>query len=248
MRRPSLVIALALAAAATVALALPRPATADGPTAAPARPFATISVTGTTELAIAPDEAWVHIGVETFRPSIDLAVADNDKRIAGVLAALRSAGIAPADMSTTMMSLAETDRYESGDRRVHGFQVSRSLVARVRDLARLEALLQQILKSGATHLREIVFSHSQLAQKKAEARTAAMKAARDKAELMAKAVGQGVGRAVKVTEGGPGFQTQASNTYANEVLNMGGQTLDGQTIAAGRIRVEIGVAVDFELL
>lgn len=251
MRAHVLIVAPIVALALALPFAL-RSASADpsGPlsTTGP-RPFPTIAVTGTTELALAPDEAWVHVGVETFLPTMERAVEDNDRRIAAVITAIKNTGVQPADLTTTTMSLAETDRYEPGDRRVHGFQVTRSLVARVRDLPRLERLLQAILEAGATHLREVRFSHSQLADKKAAARTAAMKAARDKADLMAGAIGQRVGRAVSIRESGAGPAFAAgANSYANEVLNVGGTVVDGPTIAAGRIRIEVSVAVDFELM
>ncbi|MCC6625068.1 MAG: SIMPL domain-containing protein [Deltaproteobacteria bacterium] len=253
MRPIHVLTAAVLALALPLTLALPSASADPSPAGASpvpaARPFPTIAVTGTTELALAPDEAWVHVGVETFLPTMERAVEDNDRRIAAVIAALKDAGIQSADLTTTMMSLAETDRFEGADRRTHGFQVSRSLVARVRDLGKLERLLQSIVKAGATHLREVRFSHSKLADKKAEARTAAMKAARDKAALMAGALGQQVGRAVVIREAGagPAFAS-GGNSYANEVLNIGGAVVDGPTIAAGRIRIEVSVAVDFELL
>jgi len=250
--RPLAIVALTLPA---LAIALPfalGDAVADPPATASSaaqRPFPTIAVTGTTELALAPDEAWVHVGVVTFLPTVDRAVADNDKRIAAVLAALRAAGVQPADLTTTHMSLAETERYHPGEVRERGFQVSRSLVARVRDLGKLEGILQAVVKAGATQLHEVRLSHSSLGEKKAEARTAAMKAARAKAEAMAAALGQSVGRAVAIREAGagPAFASGAGS-YANETLNFGGQVLDAQTIAAGRIRIEITVSVELELL
>ena len=85
-------------------------------------------MTGTTELAIAPDEAWVHLGVETFLPTMDAAVSDNDKRMSAVIAALKLAGVAASDLTTEIMNLAETDRYQAGAQ-AHGWQVRRALVA-----------------------------------------------------------------------------------------------------------------------
>jgi uncharacterized protein len=211
------------------------------------RPFPLITVSGTSELAIAPDEAWVHLGVESFFPTMESSVSDNDKRIKALLDTLRQGGIDAADIATTLMSLAETERYEDANRRVRGWQISRSLVARVRHLDRLETLLQALVRAGATHLRDVHFTHSQLAAKKGEARVAATQAARAKAAAMAAAIGQTIGHAVTVREVGQGRRAATFSDYSNAVVNAGGTPLEGQTIAAGRVRVEVEVEAAFEL-
>lgn len=241
----ALVAALALAVTAPLDLRSAIGAEPVGGATTGSRPAPTISVSGTTELAVAPDEAWIHLRVESFFPTMRASVGDNDTRIAAVLKALAAAGIGPADLATEAMSLAETDRFEDAGRKTHGWQISRAVTARVRDLATLERTLQDIIAAGATHIDRVVFSHSKLADKKADARDAAMRAARDKAERMAGALGQHVGKAVVIREGGVGG---SSPTYANAILNEGGTPLSGATIAAGRIRVDVSVDVDFELL
>ncbi|MFO0744129.1 MAG: SIMPL domain-containing protein [Myxococcota bacterium] len=254
MRLPAPLLLLATAlVATTVPLALrsangAEPTPAGTAASAGVRPFPTVSVSGTTELAVAPDEAWIHLRVESFFATMESSVADNDKRMSSILTTLKAAGIAPADLATEAMTLAETDHYEDGQKKIHGWQISRSLTARVRDLDKLERLLQSVIKAGATNIDGVRFAHSQINDKKAEARASAMKAARDKAELMASALGQHVGKALTIREGGAGAVPFATNVYANEVLNQGGTPLSGETIAAGRIRVEVSVDVEFELL
>jgi len=241
-------VAFALAAVA-VPLGLDHATAQPAPAAAAAeRPFPTITVEGTTELTIAPDEAWVHLGVTSFFTVLEKSVADNDRRITAVLSALEAQGIAAADIATQQMSLAETDRYESDQRRTHGWQVQRQLVARVRDLDKLEGLLQRVIGAGATNIDEVRFSHSQLTSKKADARVAAMKAARDKAEAMAGALGQKIGRAISIDEVSAFAGPIGQSTYGNTMMNAGGQVLDAATVVAGRIAVNVSVGVRFELL
>jgi uncharacterized protein YggE len=223
------------------------------------RPFPLLTVSGTTELAVAPDEAWVHLGVVSFFSTMESSIEDNDKRIKAILSVVRQGavggspaspgfGIDAADIATTHMNLSETDRYDGPGKQVRGWEVSRSLVVRVRRLDRLETLLQAVINAGATHLRDVHFTHSQLGDKKGEARVAAMKAARDKANAMAAAIGQKVGKAVTVTEQNNGSRVATFSDYSNAVVNAGGTALEGETIAAGRVRVSVAVEIAFELL
>jgi len=247
---------VALSAAAVFALACgvtaldqPTPAaradTAEAPREAP-RPFPTLSVSGVAQVSIAPNEAWLHLGVDSFFSEMDAAVADNNERIKSVLRVLRDAGLTGENLQTDIMSLSETDRYVANVKH-HGFQVQRNITARVTDLEKVEALLLDLMRSGVTRIDSVKFSHTELSSKKAEARVQALQAARKKAEAMAGALGQRVEGAITVTEGYPGVSSIQQPTYTNMVVNAGGTSVDGDTFASGRILINVQVSAVFEL-
>ncbi|TNF24002.1 MAG: DUF541 domain-containing protein [Deltaproteobacteria bacterium] len=217
----------------------------DLPREAP-RPFPTLSVSGVAEVSIAPDEAWLHLGVDSFFSDLDAAVEDNDERIKSVMKVLHDAGLSGKNLQTDIMSLDETTRYVAKVE-LRGYQVRRNITARVTDLGKVESLLQALVRSGVTRIDSVRFSHTQLAAKKAEARVEALKAARQKAEAMATALGQRVDKAVTVTEGYPGVSTISQPTYTNFVVNAGGASVDGDTFASGRIQIAVQVSAVFEL-
>jgi len=224
------------------------PARADAHLPAEPRPFATLRVEGTSEIALAPDEAWIRFGVTSFLTTLDEAVADNDRRMSAALEAARRAGVPASDIASEAMSLAETERFESGNVRRRGVEVRREANLRIRDLGKLEDLLMELMRAGVSHIHHVRFHHSDLTAKKAEARLEAVAAARAKARAMARALGQDIGRAVTIEEGLHGHAAPTAATYANVVRNEGGVALDGATIVAGRISVTMGVRVTFELL
>src|SRR3954469_3902799 len=68
-------------------------------------PPPTISVTGEASVSVAPDLAEVDGGVTTQAKTAREASDANNKAMAAVLAALKSAGVADADLRTSRLSL-----------------------------------------------------------------------------------------------------------------------------------------------
>ena len=69
---------------------------------------------------------------------------------------------------------------------------------------RFEEFFAEILQTGVSAVSSVKFESSKLRENKDRAREMAMKAAKEKATAMAAAVGQTIGRAIKITEGNVG--------------------------------------------
>ncbi|MCB9733955.1 MAG: SIMPL domain-containing protein [Deltaproteobacteria bacterium] len=209
-------------------------------------PGPTITVTGVTEITMAPDMASLRVGVVAFEKDRARAVDDTKARAERVLTAIRKLGVPASDVATDVLAIGETTRYVGGVAR-EGVEARRDVVVTVRKLDVLEPLVTAMLDAGATNVSDIRFSRSDLTALKASARERAVQAARDKARAMAKAIGQDIGPAVALSEVPPSSPTTISPVYSNAVIAAGGASLSGATIESGQVHLTVTIYADFAL-
>lgn len=189
------IVATILAAAALTVASLP-----SGPATNPrlvagadpsSTPEHTLSVTGTGTVSIAPDVADIRLGVVISRPTVTAARADAATAMTAVIAALRSAGIAAADIQTSTLSLQPQYDYSNGGSapRLIGYQFSNQVSATVRNLDSLGGAIDGAIAAGATTLDSVTFRVDDPTAAQAQARTAAVADARAKANALAAAAG-----------------------------------------------------------
>ncbi|MFE3837655.1 SIMPL domain-containing protein [Pseudogemmobacter sonorensis] len=212
--RPSARKGLSFAAlvAAAIALSAPLAAPARAQAApdavsAPAAAPAVISVTGQASVARAPDMATVSIGVTTQARSAAEALSDNSAAMAGVIARLRAAGVADAEIQTSGLSVSPNwtgyDSSSSGPS-ISGYTASNMVTVRITALDGLGSVLDAAVADGANTLGGVNFGLVDPAPALDEARKLAVADARAKAELFAQAAGVALGPIVSITEGGGG--------------------------------------------
>jgi uncharacterized protein YggE len=222
----------------------------------------TISVTGSADVQVAPDRAELALGVESKDPSLAVATRDNDARVRRVLAFLRDKGIPEERIQTDYISIVPVyDPHES--RRLDHYQVRKTITASVSDLPGFDALLTGAVERGITHVLDVTFRTTELRRHRDEARTQATRAAREKAEKMAAALGARVGPVTQLRDNvwggwypaaGSGWERwqmrgAAGGFAQNVVMNAGGggSGEDDGTIATGRVKVSATVEATFRL-
>src|ERR1700712_1649295 len=123
--------------------------------------------------------------------------------MAGLLAALKTAGVQPRDIATSNVSLQPQYRYENNQPPViTGYQASNTVSIRFRDIAKSGAILDILVKQGANQIDGPSLAIDQPDAALDEARADAVKRARARAELYARAAGLSVSRIVSITESG----------------------------------------------
>ena len=162
-----------------------------------------LDVTATGKTTRVPDLATIRAGVVTQAPTAAQALGDNAQRMAGVLAALKKAGIEARDVATANVSLQPQYRYEDNKPPViTGYQATNSVSIRFRDIAKSGAILDTLVAQGANQIEGPSLSLDQPDAALDEARVDAVKRARARAELYAKAAGLSVTRILTISEGG----------------------------------------------
>lgn len=193
-RAVSLAAALLAAGVSTVATAQMQP---HGPMITGTR----LDVSARGEVTRVPDVALINAGVVTQGADGATAMRDNAARMARMVAALRKAGIAERDLSTASISLSPQYRYvENQAPVITGYQASNQLNVRFRDIAKSGSVLDTLVKEGANQINgpSMMLDNPQAAMD--EARIAAVKNARARADLYARATGMTVKRIVSISE------------------------------------------------
>src|SRR5690606_1381610 len=164
----------------------------------------TIRVTGEGTVTAPPDMAIVSVGVVTRAPTAAEAMAQNSKAMSGVIAAAKQTGIEARDLETSRLSLQPQYSYPGqGSReapKLVGYEASNNVSIRVRVLDKLGGLLDQLVTSGANQVRGIELTLAEPGPLRDQARTAAMKDAVRRAEMLADAAGVRIVRLFSATE------------------------------------------------
>ena len=181
-----------------VAVMLALLVSACGPTtinqAAP--PLRTLSVTGSGQTYLAPDIAYINVGVHTEKPTAAEAVAENTTQTQTVIDAIKKFGIDAKDIRTTNFSIWPTDKYDPVSGAPTGektYSVDNTVYVTVRDLDKLGDLLDTVVKAGANNVNSVQFD---VADKDAALKTARADAVKDgqaKAKELAEASGLSLG-------------------------------------------------------
>ncbi len=230
---------------------------------APVRPNTnTISVSGDAQINVVPDKISITLGVESINPNLYEAKSANDAGCAGILAVTQTFKINPKDVQTDYISIQPQYDPHTG-LTIVGYAVRRSIVITLRDISKFDALLNSAVDHGANAVLGVQFMTSDLRKYRDQARESAIKAAKEKADLLAGALGQKAGKAVSINEQQNGWWSsygsynygwgrsngymQSQNVSQNMSSEVSGGNDSGATLAPGQTQVRATVQVTFEL-
>src|SRR5215467_8125694 len=134
-----------------------------------------VRVIGTADVKTVPDQAVVELGVEKQSVSAALAKKSADAAAQDILADLRRNGVAEKDMQTTFLALRPQFNYRKG-MKISYFVAEQTILFTVRDLPRLDSLLESLIKAGGNRIDSIRYEVSDLRKYRDEARDLAVKA------------------------------------------------------------------------
>ena len=186
--------------------ALPGRAQTGNPLAAAER-LITLSATG--EVTAKPDTAFINSGVTTTARKADEALAQNSQAMNRIVDALIELGLDEHDIKTVNFSISPQQKYYSDGRTplITGYRVYNAARIRVRRIADISKILDQIVKLGSNQVTGIKFSVDDKDALLDEARRRAIREARRRAQLYAKAAGVKLGRVMAITEQGARLPT-----------------------------------------
>jgi hypothetical protein len=252
MKRLSL--APAFAALSLCALAAPLPALAQdvssGPMVAPGNTMLTVSAEGRSSRA--PDLAVFTAGVATTGKTAGEALSENSAAMNRVIQALKRAGIAERDVQTSNLSLNPV--YASRPRSANsleeeippilGYRANNTVTVKQRKLEQYGRVIDTLVASGANQVNGPEFQMDEPDAAMDEARTQAIRKARERANLYARAAGLRVVRILTISEGG-GYSPRPPVMYARAAMDAaeGAPT----PVAAGEVEVQVNISVSFEL-
>jgi uncharacterized protein len=219
--------------------------TSAAPLAAQSAPtLLTVAAEGRVERA--PDVADLSAGVVTQAATASEALRLNAQRMTSVIAALKRTGIADRDIQTSGLNLNPQYLYrENQPPQLTGYQVMNNVSVRVRDLDNMGRTIDALVAQGSNQINGPSFRLDKPDIALDEARVAAIRKARERAELYAKATGLRVGRIAQISETGG----MVPPPYPMPVARMESMAAkDASTpIAPGEVEASLTVNVTFEL-
>lgn len=217
---------------------------------------AQISVSGSAEIKVAPDEIRLSVGVETRDENLGTAKGQNDERMTKALAFIKGSGARDQDVQTDFMSVDPVYDGPTPRTKPTSFLVRKSIEIRWVQVKTLDAFIAGLLTNGVTTIHGIEFRTTQLRKHRDAARALAIRAATEKADALAAELGVRRGKVQTVSandwSGGVGrsggfWGGRTGGMYQNTVQNAGGggaEVTDG-TLAIGQISVAASVNVSF---
>jgi uncharacterized protein YggE len=191
MKTKSFIVFAVLAVALLASACQPTTSSAGGQA-----PVRTLSVAGNGQAYLAPDIAYIYIGVHTEKLTAAEAVEENTTETQALIEAIQAFGIDPQDIRTTNFSIWPIDQFDPGTGRPTGdkmYAVDNTVYVTVRELDKLGDLLDTAVQAGANTVNSVQFDVSDKDAGLQEARIEAMKDAEQQATQLAEAAGLALG-------------------------------------------------------
>ena len=232
-------------------------ATAQGVAPAGCDPARSLQVSGSASINVVPDRVAIQLGIVSNAASAEESQAANLQSSQAVIAAIKALGIEPKDIVTDGYDL--TLVYADNEQmKVKGYRTTMMIAVTLRDPSKTRDVLVAATRAGANTVGNVEFSTTELRKYRDEARTLALQAAKEKAELLTSTVGASTGCVLSINEGS---QYGYSNWYYNSSASMGQNVMqnaeslpsaimdqpDDSPISLGQIAVSAEVSVTFGL-
>lgn len=212
------------------------------PMACAAEGAGTLTVTGMATVHAVPDQAILSLGVTTTGSTAAAAMATNNVAASAMMARLIAAKVADRDMQTTGLSLNPNWVMNAAGtaQEIQGYIASTMLTVRIAALETAGSVLDAAITDGANTLNGLTFGLSDPRPIEDEARKAAVADAVARAQVLAEAAGEDLGRILSITEGGGGHQSMPMlyKAAADSAV----------PLAAGEVGVSAEVTIVWQLL
>ena len=236
-------------------------------------PQPTISVNGSAEIRVMPDEVVILAAVESRAKTLAAAAAENDAKIAQVLEFLKTAGVGSENIHTEFIGiepimneldqhklqihnlqnarpLADSDIFKELEELLQplGYDVRRRFRIRITDLAKFENVYRGLIERGINQVDGIQFNSSERRKYRDQARVNAVRAAKEKATLMAAELGATINAVKTIGETRYGAESAANLTQNYSIVVPANIAWDDDgSFAAGQIHITASVDVVFYL-
>ena len=204
----------------------------------------TISLSATGTVNAKPDTAHISTGVVSDSEAARTALEVNSAAMKRIISELKKQGLKEEDIQTTNFSVSPRYQRFKDNRppQLIGYRVNNSVRIRVKDLAKLGAILDTVVTLGSNQIGGISFSVSKADEFRDKARADAMRRAIAKAELYADAAGIELGEIISIRESSSFAQPRRS--FARAAIKSAAEAVP---IEAGEQSLRVRIDVSWEL-
>jgi uncharacterized protein YggE len=205
-----------------------------------------ISVFGSSRLYAVPDVAEVSIACAEVRPAPEEAFEAVKATSTRVSSFLAGAGLGAADVRMNAAQLDQAFKGYGAEQAFIGYRATIAYNILVADVSQLERVLTGCVAAGANRLERVSHTTRRLAELRANARRAAVAAARAKAELYAEAAGVRLGPVLHVEDRNPAELRQewghgARADHVDADTELAGATPPGSIEVAAAVNIVFAI-------
>jgi len=222
----------------------------------------TISVSGKGEIYVKPDLAVMDFSVLSEAKTVAEAMTDNTKKMNAIADVVKSLGVAEKDLQTTgfnisphydyvrqsssdLISGAEPI-YPSGKRILSGYDITQTLTVKMRDMAKIGTIIQEVTAAGANQVGDLQFTLDDPDAAQAQAREKAINNAKEKANPLAKQLGVKLVKIVNYNEND--YTPVYSLDYAAKTVAAGiAENAPAPSIQTGENKITSNVSIVYEI-
>lgn len=205
-----------------------------------------VNVNGEYIAKVQPDEAEVRFMVSTKLVNMQEAKKTNDKIVSQAISYLKKQGIPEKDILTTRITLNPYNEYVKDEKPIQKYNAQQAITFKVTDLDKLPTIMSGLVDRGVNNIENVQFKASNIEEIQNDARGKAMLDAKQKATILAQALGQSVGAAYTIHD-----NTSTDNGSPRPMMAMykSAEMADSaeSPIATGDIEVIARVSVGFLL-
>lgn len=160
----------------------------------------TFDVTGEGKVTVTPDIASVTVGIRSQGSTVKIVQDQINNVINKVSNAIKDLGIDAKDIQTTNYSIYPDYDYSGSSQRIKGYSASANLFVKVRDIDKVNAVIDATTANGANEVSGISFEVDDKEKAENEVRSKAVADAKQKAENASKIAGFRLGKIINYSE------------------------------------------------
>ncbi|MCE1252841.1 MAG: SIMPL domain-containing protein [Anaerolineae bacterium] len=233
-----------------------RPAPVNAQSTAACDQNRSVSVNGAATVMVTPDRVLIQMGVLSSAAGIEAVQTANAASMQKVIKALTVHGIENKDISTDIYVIEPV--YENYDSLyIKGYRINNQVAVTLRDISKTGDVIAAALAAGANQVQNVEFYSSSLRTYRDQARELAMKAAREKADALARTAASQIGCVLTISENSSSYyngwwsgrsQTLwAQNTIQNAQAPAANPAIEDGPLSLGQIAIRAEVTVSYAI-
>lgn len=155
----------------------------------------TISVTGTAELEIVPDEIYVRVVLKEYQKDKNKVLLEKLEK--ELTQAVLAAGITKEDFTVEQISGYSWSKKKKDDAELYN---SKSFIIKVSTPGKIDEILNKVNAESIYSVEIRNYSHSKIEEYKKQLKIEAIKAAKAKATYLLEAIGEKIGSALEIND------------------------------------------------
>ena len=206
-----------------------------------------LSVQGSGQAKLAPDQAGLSLSVITDGRSAQEVQAENARKMQAVTEAVKGLGVEDRFIRTSNLSMQPRYEHKNGERKLKGYTATNTLRIEVKDLSKLGRIIDRALNAGANKVDSLDFSLQAPERLQQLALKNAVADARSKAEVIAGALGKQIAGLKQVSEENSGYMTRSYSLPLLAAAKADNSTAVETPVSPGELELSATVHIEFIL-